>query len=106
MKQIKIYKCPCVDCVTHPDGEKALSHTSINHLVAVLDEKHRRQLVGFLASQLGHGGIKVLSEITGLYRKTIRRGKMEIGENGIATDSRTRVVGGGRHKVEKKKRTC
>ncbi len=106
MEQIKIYKCPCLACVTQPDGEIALSHTSINRLVVTLDEKRRRQLIGFLASQLGHGGIKKLSEITGLSRKTIRRGKREIQENSIVTDSRVRASGGGRHKVEKKKKTC
>jgi len=32
-------------------------------LVAFLDEKHRRQFVGMLASQLGYGGIQYLSKI-------------------------------------------
>ncbi len=77
-KNRPVYKCCCHKCVEQPSGETALLHASINRLVAVLDEKHRRQFVGLLASQLGHGGIQKLSKITELHRETIRRGKREI----------------------------
>lgn len=101
-----VYKCCCHNCVEQPSGETALLHASINRLVAVLDEKHRRQLVGLLASQFGYGGIQKLSKITGLHRETISRGKREIARVNIALDERIRTVGGGRHKVEKKSRAC
>lgn len=101
-----VHKCRCNECVEQPNGEIALLHTSINRLVATLDEKHRRQFAGLLASQFGHGGIQYLSNITGLDRDTISRGKQEIERADVALTGRRRAVGGGRHKVEKKSRAC
>jgi hypothetical protein len=101
-----VHKCCCSECIEQPNGETALLHTSINRLVAVLDEKHCRQFAGLLASQFGHGGIQYLSRITGLHRETISRGKREIERANAALDGRIRAAGGGRHKVEKKSRTC
>ncbi len=101
-----VHKCRCNECIEQPNGEIALLHTSINRLVATLDEKHRRQFAGLLASQFGHGGIQYLSKITGLDRDTISRGKREIARANVALDGRIRAAGGGRHKVEKKSRAC
>jgi hypothetical protein len=101
-----VRKCDCSQCIEQPSGEIALLHASINRLVAVLNEKHRRQFVGLLASHFGHGGIQYLSKITGLNRQTISRGKREIERANVALDDRIRALGGGRHKVEKKSRAC
>lgn len=101
-----VHKCQCNECVEQPNGEIGLLHTSINRLVATLDEKHRRQFAGLLASQFGHGGIQYLSKITGLDRDTISRGKREIERADVALAGRIRAVGGGRHKVEKKSQAC
>jgi len=101
-----VSKCRCRECVEQPSGGIALLHTSINCLIAVLDEKHRRQFAGLLASQFGHGGIQYLSKITGLNRETISRGKREIEQANADLDGRIRVAGGGRHKVEKKRQVC
>lgn len=103
-KSKSVRKCRCNDCIEQPSGEIALFHASINRLVAALDEKHRRQFVGLLASQLGHGGIRYISKITGLNRQTISRGKREIEQVDTALAGRIRAPGGGRHKVEKKAR--
>jgi hypothetical protein len=97
-----VHKCRCRECVEQPSSEIALFHTSINRLVAALDEKHRRQFVGLLASQFGHGGIQSIAKITGLHRETISRGKREIEQANGAFGERIRAPGGGRHKVEKK----
>lgn len=101
-----IHTCGCSECLEQPSGEAALLHVSINHLVAALDEKHRRQLAGLLASQFGHGGIQSLAKITGIHRETISRGKREIERANVALDGRIRAPGGGRHKVEKKSQAC
>ncbi len=101
-----VHKCCCSDCVEQPRGEIALFHASINRLVAALDEKHRRQFVGLLASQFGHGSIQYLSKITGLNRQTISRGKREIEQVDTTLAGCIRAPGGGRHKVEKKNRAC
>ncbi len=99
-----VHKCGCNECVERPSRETALLHTCINRLVVGLDEKHRRQFMGLLASQIGHGGIQYLSKITGLSRKTISRGKQEIKRTNNASDGRIRAPGGGRCKAEKKSR--
>lgn len=100
-----VHKCRCSECIDEPSGETALLHTSINRLIIALDEKHRRQFVGLLASQFGHGGIQYYSKITGLNRNTISRGKQEVKRANAALGGCIRASGGGRHKVEKKSRT-
>ena len=101
-----VRQCRCSECVDQPNGEIALLHASINRLVAALDEKHRRQFAGLLASQCNHGGIHYISKVTGLHRQTVGRGKREIERANVAVDRRIRAAGGGRHKVEKKRRAC
>lgn len=98
------YVCQCWRCTRWPDGPVAQLHTSINHMVAVLNEKERRQFVGLLARQLGHGGIQIMVEVTGLSRNTIARGQREVkaGDCGGAI----RATGSGRLRVEKKNRSC
>ncbi len=96
------HKCRCSECVEQPSSETALFHASINRLVVALDEKHRRQFVGLLASQFGHGGMQYIARITGLNRQTISRGKREVEQMDAALDGRIRALGGGRHKAEKK----
>jgi len=105
-KSKSVHKCRCSECLEQPNGETALLHTSINRLVAALDEKHRRQFAGLLALQFGHGGIQYLSKITGLHRETISRGQREIEPANTGLEGRIRAVGGGRHKVGKKSQTC
>ena len=73
-----VNQCRCRECLKQLKGETAKLHGSINHLMGTLDEKHRRQLAGVLASQCGHGGIKYVAVVTGLNRNTISRGKEEI----------------------------
>jgi hypothetical protein len=55
------------------DGPTAKQHHALKDLVATLDEKSRRLVVGLLAKQQGQGGITRLARITGLSRDTIRR---------------------------------
>ena len=66
-----------------------------------LSEKQRRLLVATEALALGHGGIKVISEITGMSKNTISRGIKEIG-SGETDCKRSRKKGGGRKKLEDK----
>jgi hypothetical protein len=53
-KSKPVHKCCCKACIEQPDSETAMLHESINRMVAELDERHRRQIVGLLASQFGH----------------------------------------------------
>ena len=104
-KQTKTpYVCQCWRCVTYPNSPIAQLHTSINQMVSVLNEKERRQFVGLLALQRGHGGIQAMVEGTGLSRNTIARGQRESKEGNWG--GRIRAAGAGRPTIEKKSLSC
>jgi predicted transcriptional regulator len=68
--------CPiCTSTLEHP--EKRL-HQQINLLMSLMNTHQRRLFAAFQAQQLGHGGITRMSEISGLDRKTIRKGLREL----------------------------
>jgi hypothetical protein len=77
----------------------AQHHRSINRLLARVDEKSRRRIVGLLATQQPHGGLEALHHITGLSCTTIRRGRDEIQRLDFSPG--IRAAGGGRKPVEK-----
>jgi len=65
-------------------------------LVPVLDEQARRRFAAAEARALGHGGVTMVSKVTGIARSTINRGLAEIAENRSAGVGRVRRPGGGR----------
>jgi hypothetical protein len=75
----------------------------MNLLLSRLDEQQRRWYAAVEADKVGHGGIRLLSQITGLDEKTIARGQQEMAEQ-LRTRpvDRVRQPGGGRLAVEKK----
>jgi transposase len=62
----------------------------------VLDEQARRRFAAAEARALGHGGVTLVSNVTGIARSTINRGIAEIEENRSAGAGRVRRPGGGR----------
>jgi hypothetical protein len=96
------YECPCDSCRLFPRDDLAHDHRAINRVVATLDERRRRLFVGLLASQHGHGGVVLLSRITGLSRTTIQRGLVELEQGATGSPDRVRQPGGGRRRAEKK----
>jgi len=101
----KLHVCQCENCQNageHPD--KRLPQ-QMNLLLSRLDEQQRRWYVAVEANRIGHGGIRLLSQITGLDEKTIQRGQQEL-EQGFAERpvEQVRLAGGGRPLVEKKTR--
>jgi hypothetical protein len=94
--------CSCQNCQDSPQGKDAEEHAAINRVLATLDERGRRLLVGLLAQQHGRGGLELLFQITGLSRNTIRRGLREIQAGVPGTTQRIRQAGAGRPRVEKK----
>jgi transposase len=74
----------------------------IDAIMELLDEKERRLLLGAEANSLGHGGITLVSELSGVSQKTISNGKKEL-KNPTETTfdcTRQRKKGGGRHRIE------
>lgn len=98
-----VRSCGCQDCQKHPGGEIAKEHEALNRIVALLDEKRRRLVVGCLAEQWGCGGVTRLAQITGMSRNTIRRGQQDLEQGGAESRAPSRRAGGGRKRVEKKR---
>ncbi len=94
-------QCPhCQQATPHPDRER---HHLMNLFLSRLDEAQRRWYVALESTRVGHGGDRLLAQITGLDEKTIRRGREELATSlaELPTD-RVRRPGGGRPPVEKK----
>jgi hypothetical protein len=72
----------------------------IQSMLPWLNEKQKRFLLATEAKAIGHGGIKIVSEITGVSRTTISTGKKELAGGFAANAERIRKKGGGRKKAE------
>jgi len=70
----------------------------LSGILPFLNEKQKRLLIGAEALSLEYGGIKILSDITGVDYKTIRRGIDEV-QDGKSNTNRIRDNGGGRKKI-------
>ena len=103
MPQREVHLCQCPLCQSpHPHPDKEL-HRHINLLISRLDEQQRRWFAAVESVKVGHGGDRLISQITGMHVDTIRRGREELASslNNRPTD-RVRVPGGGRRSVGKK----
>jgi hypothetical protein len=98
-----VHQCQCDQCQKpepHPDQAQ---HRRINLFLSRLDEQQRRWFLALEAERLGHGGERLLAQITGLDEKTIRRGRAELAiDLAERPTDRVRLEGGGRPPVEKK----
>lgn len=97
--------CPCSLCQQDADAETREHHRYLRLLMSRLDEQQRRWLAGVEALRLGRGGEVLVATLTGLDRKTVRRGRREVeaGLRGVPAD-RVRREGAGRKTAEKKDR--
>jgi hypothetical protein len=99
----KPHVCQCANCRSsgeHPDKKL---HLQMNLLLSRLDEQQRRWYVAVEANRIGYGGLRLLSQITGLDEKTIQRGQEELERNFADRPAdQVRSEGGGRQPVEKK----
>jgi hypothetical protein len=97
-----VHQCKCANCEQaedHPDKEL---HHAMNLLISRLDEQQRRWYVAVEAKKLGHGGARLMSQITGMSVDTIRRGRDELNDElSNRPADRVRLPGGGRPRVEK-----
>jgi hypothetical protein len=101
----KLHVCECEHCQGIPEHPDKRVHRQMNLLLSRLDEQQRRWYVAVEANRMGHGGLRLLSQITGMDEKTIQRGQQEL-EQGFENRpmQQVRSVGGGRKPVEKKTR--
>lgn len=105
MKGQEIHQCQCTPCQAGGDKQIQLLHQQINLVLSRLDEQQRRWYAAVEANRHGHGGIKLVSQITGLDEKTIQRGQQELALNlENRPEDRIRLPGAGRPSSEKKSR--
>ncbi len=101
-----VHPCACRACQMGTDPALTQRHHHINLLLSRLSEPQRRWYVGTLSADPTAPSDSELARITGLARKTIRRGRRELalGLADLAT-TRQRRPGGGRPRAEKKIRS-
>jgi hypothetical protein len=73
--------CTCPICQSQVETIEKNLHRQINILMSTMNSRQRRLFAAFQAIQLGHGGITRMARISGLDRKTIRKGVLEL--NGL-----------------------
>lgn len=97
-------QCQCPGCLAG-DPSTTENHRFFNLLLERLDEDHRRWLVALESLKIGHGGDRLVSLMTGMDVKTIRRGRRELGRSleDFAAE-RIRRRGAGRPALKKKTR--
>lgn len=102
-----LHQCQCPHCQHEPEHPEQDWHHQINLLMSRLDEQQRRWFAALEAKRLGHGGMRLMSKITGLDENTIRRGKRELADDLQSRPfDRVRMPGGGRKQAEKKILNC
>ena len=103
MAATSIVTCQCAHCQQEGDHPDRVLHRRMNVFISRLDEAQRRWYVALESQRLGHGGDRLLSQITGLDEATIRRGREELqAELAPCPEDRVRQPGAGRPAVEKK----
>jgi len=100
-----VHACECETCQGDESRQDRARHAEINLLMSRMDEQQRRWYAAAEVNALGRGGLKLMTEITGLDDKTIRRGQLELADGLLNRPvERVRLPGGGRHRAEKKMR--
>ena len=102
MAATSIVTCQCAHCQQEGEHPDRVLHRRMNVFISRLDVAQRRWYVALESQRLGHGGDRLLSQITGLDEATIRRGREELqAELAPCPEDRVRQPGAGRPAVEK-----
>ena len=78
MTAIVVQVCQCDWCQSEEAHTDRELHQQMNLLLSRLGEAERRWYAAVEANRLGHGGVRLVAQITGLDEKTIRRGQEEV----------------------------
>ena len=101
MSNRSVHTCRCVVCLSGTDEATSRLHRQTNVFVSRLDEQQRRWWGVLEAQRHGHGGLQLVTRMTGLTDKTIQRGARELDEELQCTPTgRVRNEGGGRPVAE------
>ena len=74
----------------------------LKKILPSLNEKQQRNLLALEAKALGYGGIKIISEITGVSCQRIIRGMKQLSEEPLVREDKMRKAGGGRKLITEK----
>jgi hypothetical protein len=104
--EVHVHTCECAICQAGTDHGTIQQHQRMNLFLSRLTEPQRRWYVGMLSQEPDRPSDVELARITGVDRKTIRRGRQEV-LAGLANlpQDRQRQRGGGRVPAEKKTRS-
>lgn len=103
MQPRAVHSCQCETCQADDNQPVKQLHQQINLVMSRLDEQQRRWYAAVEANRHGHGGIKLVSQITGLDEKTIHRGQEELAlDLAQRPPDRVRQCGAGRPSAQKK----
>ena len=72
MSEVNIHQCQCADCLKPTDHPLKELHRQLNLFLSRLDEQQRRWYTALESKRVGHGGDRLLSEISGMNVETIR----------------------------------
>jgi len=98
-----VAECQCPHCQQQDAHPERVLHRRMNVFLSRLDEAQRRWYVALESQRIGHGGDRLLAQITGMNETTIRRGREELeAELADCPPERVRQPGAGRPPVEKK----
>ena len=105
MEVALVQPCRCPDCSHPAEHANKQLHRCLNLFLSRLDEDHRRWFVALESMKMGHGGDRLLAQITGMNVETIRRGRRELSA-GLESfpPARMRRSGAGRPPLKKKTR--
>lgn len=103
MNRQTVHTCECKKCQSSQEDPDKELHHQINVLLSRLDEQQRRWYAAVESKRYGHGGIRLVAQISGLDEKTIRRGRQELAlDLDERPQDRIRLPGAGRPVTEKK----
>lgn len=74
--------------------------TILPGVIRKLNERDKRIFLGALAMNMGYGGVKTISKISGVAETTIRRGITQIQDGSALQDEQVRAPGGGRKSIQ------
>jgi hypothetical protein len=101
--EVRVHMCACAICLAGIEHGTIQQHQRINLFLSRLTEPQRRWYVGMLSQEPDSPSDVELARITGLDRKTIRRGRREL-IAGLADlpHHRQRQAGAGHPATEKR----
>ena len=93
------HRCACALCIV--DEELRATHGRWIEMMSILNERQTRLYAAEKAMALGHGGITLVAQVSGLSERTIRRGIGELQAGSLGElQERARRSGGGRKPSE------